>query len=420
MNCLGNDKIIKLYALRVWSVLAVMCVSLALPFGPKQLHADARPLRVEIGSSEQDIEAALELCSKYDEACERAWYEDEAIRTLELKPYRLDTVEVSVGDFARYVERFEVKTEAEIRQQTVVTDSDNPMSGYYTDETFWFNAYAKDDKSLPVVHVTLRDASKYCSAAGKRLPTEAEWEYAARGPERHHFPWGDNWKDFARYRGSEFPHRSPKSIGSYEATTRGYYDLSGSVSEWTNTVEGESVVVKGGFRYSRNVANLRAAVRRLEDPAYSGDDIGFRCAETLDAWPTESSGVSIADNQSESDKRADRLHIKSLLDSAGKMLELGKYDVALAELDRADAINSNQASTQHLREEIRTRQDPVVINENEKAKVDDVVSKVAVAEELLNQVRVKRKVRERNQMLFSEYLNNNVADAIVLLFEPVQ
>lgn len=392
---------------------------LVLLIGSKQLYADARPLSAVIGSTEQEIEAALGLCSEYEEGCEREWYEDEAVRTQALKPYRLDAMEVSIADFKRYVERFSVKTDAEIRLQTVVTDAQNPMAGYYTDDTFWFNAYPAGDSSFPVVHVTLRDAANYCSAQGKRLPTEAEWEYAARGPERHRFPWGDDWGDHARYRGSEFPHKSPRPIGSYEATARGYYDLSGSVSEWTVTTEGDSVVVKGGFRYSRNVANLRAAVRRLEDPAYSGDDIGFRCAQTLDEWPVDPAGIALADSQSESKTQEDKLRIESLLDSARKLSQLQKYDLAIAELDRADAIDSKEASTGALREEIRARRDSVIIAGDAPAGTEatEEVSNVAVAEELINRVKVKRKVRERNQVLFSEYLNNDLAEAMVRLFE---
>ncbi len=408
--------------------------------------ADSAPKLVTLGSDSAAIEAALALCKEYTEGCEREWYEDEAVRTATVSPYRLDSVEVSVEDFATYVKKTGVETAAEVRRESAVTDENDPMSGYYADDKFWHNAYDADARDYPVVHVTFKDAANYCASLGKRLPTEAEWEYAARGAELRNFPWGDNWSDATAYRGAALAQISPRPVGSYQPTAAGYYDLSGSVSEWTVTEEDDAVVVKGGSRFSRNVANLRAAVRRLEDPLYSGDDIGFRCAESLPAWPEAPGSVQLVETQpqpeatselpvpaepTEQEKqqmlatRAERnaeLRIKSLLSSADTLYQRGKYDIALAELDRADAIDGGPAATARLRSDIESAK-ALAAKVQAKANQTQIATNTVTTEsdssridEILQRVKVMRKVREKKQAEFSGYFQDQLSEAVAYLF----
>lgn len=398
--------------------------------------------KVTIGSSDTEIENALALCSQYMEGCEREWYEDEAERVFSLSPYRLDATEVTVAEFGQFIETTGGQTVAEVRRESAVTDEEDPLSGYYADDQFWYNAYAQDSKDYPVVHVTLKDAKDYCAFAGKRLPTEAEWEYAARGDDLRLFPWGDDWGNADAFRGGELPYLTARTVGSFEPTVSGHYDLSGSVAEWTVTEADDAVVVKGGSRFSMNVANLRAAVRRLESPDYSGDDIGFRCAVSLDFWP--GTDLKIAENtaetaevvleevprisQAELQERAqrnDKLRISSLLNSAEILIESGKFDVALAELDRADEIDSAVADTRNLRLRIaqgieQAQSSADVVAEPELSDQGSVAANTnsAQVQDILRRATVMRKVREKRRAEFETYVNYRLPQAIATLFNP--
>lgn len=251
---------------------------------------------VDVGSTPEQIDAAFVQCQEYSTKCERNWYESEALRAISLKPYVLDKLEVSVQQFQSYVDESGFVTEAETRKYSNVVD--NPAEDYavmVTPDTNWTNNYAADSSDLPVVHVTKRDAESYCAAQNKRLPTEAEWEYAAAGPERTIYPWGDEWDASLLYWLETAALESVRSVGSFPASNTGIFDLAGSVSEWTATTDesGASAYIKGASRFDNNVANMRIALRRLESVDYSGEDVGFRCAEDSEEWPQKGDLIEV-------------------------------------------------------------------------------------------------------------------------------
>jgi len=180
-----------------------------------------------------------------------------------------------------------------------------------------------DRDDLPVTHVSYEDARKYCAYRGARLPTEAEWERAARGSKPRRYPWGDlpNGKlanhgvlDLGSVflQGSQEPFLGiPDAgdgfawlapVGSFPngATPEGLHDLAGNVAEWVsdwwsdqypNVAVGDPKgppsgalrVVRGGS-YRHPIAMLRGAARDRRPPSAREPTIGFRCAR--DPKPT--------------------------------------------------------------------------------------------------------------------------------------
>ncbi len=159
-----------------------------------------------------------------------------------------------------------------------------------------------DTGDLPVVQITWYDAVDYCRWAGKRLPTEAEWEKTARGNHGSKFPWGSSgpqreWVNFERdWDGTNtlWPvGSSPQTVSPY-----GVHDMAGNVREWVqdwyavdfyvrgpnNNPHGPQngilKVIKGGSWHSF-VSDIRAASRGKGGFALKTDGIGFRCARSI-------------------------------------------------------------------------------------------------------------------------------------------
>ncbi len=222
-----------------------------------------------------DPDQAYRQCLKNNDTCKKNWFLDEGpVHSAQLDGFFIDTHEVTQKEFARIMEK-------------------NPSE--YT------------GADLPVENVTWHEAKDYCQRLGKRLPTEAEWERAAKGGKDSVFPWGDEVKsgkaNFCdthcdkRWKENHFDdgHRYTAPVGSFPPNEYGLYDTAGNVYEWVmdwyeedyytkkprknprGPDNGKLKVIRGGSWINYSVG-VRPSDRTDANPSKRLNFLGFRCA----------------------------------------------------------------------------------------------------------------------------------------------
>lgn len=174
-----------------------------------------------------------------------------------------------------------------------------------------------DSSMLPVENVNWNDAVEFCQTLSEmtglkiRLPTEEEWEYAARGGTSTHYWWGDDiTPEQANYVNSR--HRRPVEVYRHDPNPYGLYNTHGNVWEWTGSGENESPfrVFRGGC-WDGYGPDCRSAVRYGGSPGLRSDFVGFRVAVDDDSQPDLTQREEPSPPQ-ESEQKTLRFKYKSL------------------------------------------------------------------------------------------------------------
>ncbi len=202
--------------------------------------------------------------------------EDEApAREVDLPAFEIDKFEVTNADFAQFVEATGYQTDAEKEGRT----------------KNWRGA-AEGKDNHPVVFVSWNDAMAYCQWLDKRLPTEAEWEKAARGTDGRMYPWGNEW-DPSKANVKDTGLRGTAAVGSFGAgaSPYGVEDMAGNVWEWAadwyeacpgssyqSDYFGQRFRVQRGGGWFETADFVTTTYRNANSETAASDDLGFRCA----------------------------------------------------------------------------------------------------------------------------------------------
>jgi len=149
--------------------------------------------------------------------------------------------------------------------------------------------YEPSMSNFPVIMVSHNDAISHCDALDKRLPTQQEWEKAARGTDGRIYPWGNEFDVKAAVTNeTDFDGHpiQPLGVGTHPKgkSPYGVMDMSGNVWEWTHSYDERYVLLKGGsFFEGRGYAKTTGALRSIPDD--SKDYVGFRCVKDVEKRP---------------------------------------------------------------------------------------------------------------------------------------
>jgi len=215
-------------------------------------------------------------------------FDEEPVHRVHLLPLQLSRYEVTYLQFQEFIKENPYWIKGKPGMNEVDLDYLKDWNG--TD-------YPKGKDNFPVVYVSWHAASAYAYWAGRRLPTEAEWEYAARGGLKGMpYPWGKSLEFWIANVKTKGFMNIPKPVGNYSMNGFGVFDMAGNIKEWTS--DGYSLYSMSEQKYPRMTTNRRYKVIRggswktfdrdarvskrwREHPNFCGPDTGFRVAADI-------------------------------------------------------------------------------------------------------------------------------------------
>lgn len=243
------------------------------------------------GSNFKENQDTLKMCRKYDRACRLWWFSDEfPLKLVSLKSYWIDIYEVTNQQYLEFVKATGHRPALD---ETCATDS------CWEGNLWKGESFSMLIRNQPVTQVDWYDAVAYCKWKNKRLPSEAEWEKAARGPSGNIYPWGNGSPNGrATYNKKWQGIATMTNVGSYPrgVSIYGLHDMAGNVWEWVDDWYMRTYYSVGTKKYPKGPAtgkykvlrggswinypdSLRSAFRRWSQPDVRFNDTGFRCAK---------------------------------------------------------------------------------------------------------------------------------------------
>lgn len=257
-----------------------------------------------MGTTTEEASQAVDECALYEKECDIVWTQDSTpAHQVTLDPYQIEETEVTTSQYVAFLNWMGPESHKNgcLGQPCVNTSLEQPETSYinYDGEEYSVkNPQFYSDH--PVTQVTWWGAEAYCNALGRRLPTEAEWEHAARGPENNYYPWGFEF-DPSLAISSVSPELGTVPVSSFPngRSPYGAFNMAGNVQEWvqdwysptyyselaTNPtlalnpqgpISGTERVLRGGS-WDTAPLFLRSMHRLSQPPGTTFPSIGFRC-----------------------------------------------------------------------------------------------------------------------------------------------
>ena len=259
------------------------------PFMPSLSPEESRNMKINAMANEQYGDMVEIKPGVYTLGSDRGNLDERPVRKYETHGFWMDRTEVTCAQYKKFLEDVEKYGHKWCHPKEPAHKDHTPYHTYAWALKFsWVGGQPpRGMADYPVVLVDWFDAYAYASWAGKRLPTESEWELAARGTDEREYPWGNTFS-LEKCNSGE----APMPVGSFPkgASPLGILDLAGNVSEWTATAydpkPGNAVnfagkyglpIVKGGS-WDDNAKGCRSSARDSKRNAYHrSTTIGFRC-----------------------------------------------------------------------------------------------------------------------------------------------
>jgi formylglycine-generating enzyme required for sulfatase activity len=279
-----------------------------------------------MGTNAEEGRAAVARCIEEGGTCQEDYVLDSIpAHDVELDDFRIEMYEVSVGQYVGFL-NYLLEQQPDSRPHLtacapanycVLTTAD--QGGENSDIVFDGERYSVresvvDRSTYPVTQVTWHGAVAYCEAIDRELPTEAQWERAARGPANWIYPWGQQWvPQYANTSTSGSSGFLPVTDFTEGASNWGALNMAGNVREWTadwydaawygqgevaygpnpaGPISGSEKVTRGGS-WDQRAFFARSVHRTSLDPLDSDFSTGFRCVDEADPFASDTAPVNV-------------------------------------------------------------------------------------------------------------------------------